>query len=433
MKKIIFLSCWLVILQFMLHSCNDGNRIDQVVGLPTPQQVTITEVKSIPGGAVIKVKIPDDQYLKGVMASYVRNGSVVNTRISRYLDSLVIEGYADTEQHEVKITSFNAEDKESKAQSVNITPLVPDIQTVDFSMRETFGGIKIHVKNNVNRADMAVVILADKDMNDLNLPDDQKKWVEITTLFTATKDIELSRRGLSPEQTIFGVYLRDHWGNRSPLKTIVLTPLEEKTLDKGKFRYKNPGDDNVVTTNNSQYYPIDRLWDGSGSSAFSGNKYWFFASDDGPLPSWLTIDLGVKARLSRIAVLPRQAYFPYQQGSIREIEFWGSLNPTGALVPANTDKHGFDDTWVCLGKFQQPKPSGYLPNGSVGVVPSEDWTYYNEKTEYEMDNSGAYPHAWDQIRYLRIVCVSTFATWDIGLTHGGWQLGEITPYGQISN
>ncbi len=433
MKKIIFLGCQLVVMLLIMFSCKDGNRIDQIVGLPLPQQVTITEVKSIPGGAVIKVKIPDDQYLKGVMASYVRNGEVVNTRISRYLDSLVIEGYADTEQHEVKITTFNAEDKESKAQSVNITPLTADIQTVNFSMRETFGGIKIHVMNNVNRADLAIVILADKDMNDLNLPDDQKKWVEITTLFTATKDIELSRRGLDPEQTIFGVYLRDHWGNRSPIKTAVLTPLEEKPLDKNKFKYKNPGDDNVINTNTSRYYGIDHLWDGSGSSAFSGNKYWFFASDDGPLPSWLTIDLGVNARLSRIAVLPRQEYFPYQQGAVREIEFWGSLNPTGVLKPANTDKHGFDDTWVCLGKFRQPKPSGYLPNGSVGVVTSEDWTYYNEKTEYEMDNSGDYPHAWDQIRYLRIVCVNTFATWETGLTHGAWQLGEITPYGQIGN
>ena len=420
----MFFGCVLSI-ALLSSACGDGNRIDQIdSSIPAPQPVEVVGVRSIPGGAVIKIRIPDDKNLKGVVAEFTRNNQPVNAKVSRYVDSLVVEGYADTLEHVVKVASFNVNEVQGTPVEVTIQPLPPAIQTVQYTMQETFGGLKIHIMNNVDRADLAVVVLADKDIADQDLPNDQRKWVEVTTLFTAAQDIFLSRRNMPAEETLFGIYLRDHWGNMSEVQTAVLTPWEETQADKSKFRYFDPGDDNAESTNAS-YYPIQGLWDGSGLSS-TGH---FFASEGKYIPSWITIDLGVKIKLSRIAHLPRQGYLPFSAGNIRIFEFWGSLDPTGTTVAGNP--HGFDNTWVLLGRYEQPKPSGYAPDGSVGEVTSDDVEYYNYNTEFEMDNTGEFPHANDPIRYLRLVCVNTFASYETHATTGQWQTGEITPYGQI--
>ena len=104
------------------------------------------------------------------------------------------------------------------------------------------------------------------------------------------------------------------------------------------------------------------------------------------------------------------------------------MNPSGEYVEGN--EHGFDDSWFCLGKFEQFKPSGYEADGSVGTVTPDDAQYFNGGNDFELDNE-QYPHAYDELRYLRIVFANTFSTYDLGLTTGSVQFGEVTPYGQV--
>ena len=425
MKKII-LSCLVFVTLLIYFSCEEAGRIDQIdETIPAPKPVEVTQVSSIPGGAVIRVKIPDDDNLKGVVATYERNGEVVNTKISRYLDSLVVEGYADTLDHKVQVSAFNVNEVTSTPVEVTITPLPAAVQTVQFDIVEAFGGIKVHVMNNTSYADLAVILLADKDTANMNLPDQSKKWVEVTTLFTASKDIYLPRRGLEDVKTIFGVYIRDRWGNKSDTLVKVLTPLQEVKLDKSKFRYYNPGDDNSVSTNSS-LYPIQGLWDGSGQSL---NPYFYASTSSNPIPQWFTIDLGVRAKLSRIGKMARIDYAIWTGAHPREFEFWGSMAPTGVVVPTN--EHGFDNTWFKLGFFEQPRPSGYNPDGTVpGTYTAEDRLMFNTGTEFEMDNT-VNERAYDELRYLRVVIVNTFATWETKAKVGQIQLGEVTPFGQV--
>jgi len=173
------------------------------------------------------------------------------------------------------------------------------------------------------------------------------------------------------------------------------------------------------------------LWDGSGSSARESNSvpYHFYASTSTcPIPQWLTIDLGVKARLSTIGKYARIDYVIWSSAHPREYEFWGSMEPTGEVVEGN--EHGFDDTWFKLGYFEQYKPSGYNPDGSVGDYTAEDREYFNTGTVFELDNT-EYEHAYDELRYFRLVIINTFSTWETGATSGQFQLGEITPFGQV--
>lgn len=425
MKKIV-LSCFLLIAALTFYSCEEGGRIDQLdKSIPAPRPVEVTNITSIPGGAVIKVKIPDDDNLKGVVATYERNGEIVNTKISRYLDSLLIVGFADTLSHEVEICSFNVNEVRSTPVKVSFNPLKPAVQTVQFDIAEAFGGVKIHIMNNTSKEDLAVVLLADKNISNPDAPADSRRWVEVTTLFTASEDIFLARRGLESAPTVFGVYIRDRWGNKSSIITKVLTPLQESQLDKSKFRYYNPGDDNSFSTNSS-LYPIQGLWDNSGVSA---SPYFYASTDSNPMPQWFTIDLGVKAKISRIGKLARIDYNIWTGAHPREYEFWGSMAPTGQVVPEN--EHGFDDSWFKLGYFEQPRPSGYNPDGTVPpTYTAEDREMFNTGTEFEMDDT-QYENAYNELRYLRVVIINTFTTWETKAKVGQIQLGEITPFGQI--
>ena len=425
MKRILLYIAASVLAVSCVYEGNEFGRVDLIDdSVPVPSPVTVTKVVSTTGGAKIWVSIPDDNNLKGVIATYERGGVTVNAKISRYVDSLAVEGFADTNPHTVKVASFNVNEVQSEAVEVTVTPLTPAIQTVHPTIRESFGGVKIWIEGNESKADLAVCLLRDEDVSDYSKPVSEIKWVEVTTLFTASNEINLTRRNLEPVEAVYGVYVRDRWGNISDTTKFLQTPLEEVQFPLSKFQYYNPGDDNSYSTNTS-YYPIQALWDGSGASSVG---HFYASGADCPMPQWLTIDLGIRGKISRITTLPRIAYNIWTGGHPRDFEFWGSMNPTGLLNEEN--EHGFDDSWFLLGRFTQFKPSGYEADGSVGTVTVEDNTYFNAGNDFELDPDEC-PHAYDELRYLRVVFVSTFSTFELNAPVGQVQFGEVNPYGQI--
>jgi len=438
MKNSILITVFSAIL---LAGCAQENfgRIDQKDdSVPVPSPVTVKSVRSIPGGAVIKVTIPDDDNIKGVVATYVRNGVEVSTKISRFVDSLTVEGYPDTKEHTAQVASFNINEVKSSSVEVKFTPKTPSIVTTNVGILPSFGGIKVRIEGNLDKQNLAVVILRDSVVSHATLPTKDIKWQEVTTLFTESDSISLARRGIQPTEAIFGVYLRDRWGNVSDTTKAIATPLEEYQIPKKKtedfptvlgFSHNREStyalDDNYEQTpTNAANYEVSSLWDGSGSST----THCFFAADSTPIPMWVTIDLGCTATLSRIATLPRIDYNIWTNAHPRDFEFWGSMNPTGK--PDYHNEHDFDDSWFCLGKFTQFKPSGYEPDGTVGTTTTEDRTYFNNGNDFEL-NPEEYPHAYDNLRYLRVVIAKTFASFEYGYTVGAVQFGEVTPWGQV--
>lgn len=100
------------------------------------------------------------------------------------------------------------------------------------------------------------------------------RWVEVATWFSSSDNISLTIRGLEPEEAIFGVFVRDSWGNTSDTTTAVLTPIRESKLDTVKtanneyayvFKDAKLSDDNCASIN--EKYPISALWDNSGQSS----------------------------------------------------------------------------------------------------------------------------------------------------------------------
>lgn len=431
MKRTIVAST-IVSALLLAFGCAEDNhgRLDQLdESLPAPQPVEVTKVKPISGGAVLWVKIPNDKNIKGVVASYTRGGVNVEAKVSRYVDSLKVEGYADTDEHEIEVCSFNVNEVKSKPVTVKFTPETPAIRTVIPTMVAAAGGVKIKITGNESKADLAVCLLRDEDVANAGKPVGEIKWKEVTTLFTASDNVTLTRRGLDPEEAVFGVYIRDRWGNISDTVKTVLAPLPEIEIPKSGFSYNGSAvcskDDNIFTLQNeNNSYPVRSLWDGSGHSSSPH----FMAVDKAPIPCWVTIDLGCNVELSRIATLPRIDYPQiFGDAHIRNFEFWGSQNPSGE---PGDGEHGFDDSWKCLGKFIQYKPSGYLDDGTPGVITQEDREAFNNGNDFELD-SEVYPDAFYHFRYLRIVLTS-YVAWEMpDAANAAAQFGEITLYGRV--
>ena len=245
----------------------------------------------------------------------------------------------------------------------------------------------------------------------------------------------MTRRGLEAVPTVFAFHFRDDFGNVSETQLIKLTPKEEVALNKKLCKHYPVDDDNF--NNDTGGGGVNALFDG----VYNGTGKFFLAAKGNPIPTWLTIDLGQDASISRIATKPRWDYMPFQSGNVREWEFWGTdVDPRQDLKnnPAKKEdadyqsRHGFSRGWFMIAKGEQYKPSGYAPDGTVDGWTSEDREYYLNSTEYECDNTNPLtPRAFDKIRYLRIVVVNTFESWQYKQTSGGWFIGEISPYGQI--
>ncbi len=301
------------------------------------------------------------------------------------------------------------------------------VHKLDISINERISGIRVHVEGYREDTDLTLTIMGSSNKADFNKEPSQIIWSHICTIRE-----KLYRRDyyipVAPGTTVFGAYISDRWGNCSDTTTRVLSPVEyaEAPLDKARFKNANLPDDNCKSEN-PKYYPIESLWDGSGLSSI---PHFFVSEQSVPSPCWLTIDLGQETSLSSIETLPRIGYIIYGGGAVRDYEFWGSLNPSGVLQDVTEQNpHGFDNTWFCLGRFTQEKPTGYLDNGLPGHIYLEDSQAYNAGNHFDF-NSRDFPHCYDRLRYLRVVFLDTFTTFEYpNASNRQVQTGEITPIG----
>lgn len=417
MKKII-LFLVVAVSTFIYFGCSELGRIDQIdESAPAPAALKVVGITNTPGGAVIKVKVPNDKNLMGAMAVYTRNGEECKTKISKYVDTLAVEGFGNTEPRDIKVYSLGVNEKLSEPVVVTVNPLTPPVQAVKFDIAETFGGVVVKLEDNHSGADLAVGVLVDTILSDINLKPSEIKWADVTTFHTSAKSISLTRRNLAAETRIYGAFLRDRWDNHSDTIFKELTPIEEIELSKDTYTNGNlPTDYFTVAEGNESGYGIHRLWDGDLRGGF------YATSHSGPMPQWFTISLGYKASISRIQKWPRNDYELYSGTAPRTIEVYGSTNP-------NPDG-SFDESWHLIGKFEQFKPSGYGEGREVGTITDEDKDYWYNKTEFELAPSEETPDPHQPVSYLRFKVTSTFATYGTDASIGQIIIGEFTFWGQ---
>lgn len=378
------------------HSCKteDTRRFLESDSNP-PSEVTDISVKNLPGGAKISYEIPADIDLLYIQAEYeIRKGVKQETQASFYQHYVEVDGFGNTNAQVVTLYTVDRSGNKSKGVEVTIEPLTPPVQAAYSSLAcvDDFGGINVTYQNPT-RSELVTTILLKDDLGD---------WLEYDKNYTSVPEVDFSVRGLLSEKTTFGIFIRDKWGNLSDTLVQDFTPLVEEQLDKSKFKQLKLPTDPEITT-----WAIESFWNDRPTNGG------FHTAENEGVPAWVTIDLGVTTKLSRLNVWQVHDGREYSSGNVRQFEIWGTENP---------DPDGGWENWELLQECEIIKPSG-LPTGELS---NDDIQQAAEGHEFSV--SGSAP----EVRYIRLKVISTFSQPPGSSTGSSW-LREITLWGQGEN
>ena len=382
----------------MLSSCGKEIKNSPLCDDSTaPSVVTNVKVENRAGYSKITYSVPGDKNLLYIQAEYVpTNGKTAETKASYYEDSLVVTGYADTLEHDVKLYSVTRCGTKSEPVVVKIKPGESPIFKVYKSMvvENFFGGFRV-TASNPTQDNIGIVVLSLNKFKEYEV-DNYK------TVYTAEKSILAKIRGMDTVTQRLGFYVQDRWGNKTDTLFQNITPIYEALLDKSKFKpYVLPGDAPQVTNGARLEY----AWDNR-----TGWPYVSFTdqTSGGTGPHMITFDMGVTAKLSYIWIRPFPELNPQQfyfLTTLKKFELYGSTGPSsgGAL----------DATWELLGTYEVIKPSGT----GYGKDTDLDRTVAAKGFDFEIRLNAP------KVRYLRVRCLEN---WSGGTAQN---INEISVYG----
>ncbi|NGM73241.1 DUF4959 domain-containing protein [Sphingobacterium sp. SGL-16] len=382
--KSIRINIFLVMLSVLFaFACTKQIEYREPVGNETEKPGMVSNVRVInqEGKAQILYDLPSSPNLMYVKAIYkINTGQEVEVKSSIYKDTIVVAGFADTQEHEVKLYAVSRNEVSSDPVTVKVKPLEAPFWKVFNSLEisNAFGGYNLTAKNP-SRDNIAIIVMKKNVFNEYER-DNQK------SVYTKTDSIISKIRGLDTLEQEFAIYVRDNWGNNSDTLYTKVKPFYEEQMDPGKFRaFVLPGDAPQVTNGARLEY----AWDG-----LLGWPYTSFTHqiNGGDQPHMVTFDMGVSAKISRFWIRP----FPegtryYFLSTMKRFEIYGSNSPNlnGAL----------DDSWILLGSYEVVKPSG-LPYGTDNA---EDQATAAAGFNWEVDLNSP------KVRYIRIRCLENFA------------------------
>lgn len=375
----------------LIYACSAEESVgQQPIENVAPMPISNVNVINIPGGALLTFTPPKDEDLLYTKAIYSRKDGILSeSKASLYTDTLRIEGFGDTDNHQVKLVAVDRSRNESEIVEVTISPLEPPVNIVaqSLELNPDFGGITA-TWENIGNAEISVVI-QQKD----SLSDD---FVPLDTYYTKTTNGKFSVYGLDTIPKVLQLHIEDRWENRSEIQSFTVTPIYETEFKKAKFGFINlPGDgphhNGWVATN---------IWNDTASpagySSVGGQGIW---------PQSLTIDLGLIGLISRITIYQRiENNYAYSEGNIKKFEVWGA---------EILDTSGSWDSWTKLGDFESNKPSG-LP---LGQISDEDLGVATNGENF------SFPASNPKIRYIRLLVTETWSGGD------NFQLMELDIFG----
>lgn len=394
MKKMkLILSALVLLMITSLSACKEDVSEPLEQNTNPPGQVTNIKVVNGPGRAVLTYSLPNDKDLLYVKAVYtLASGRIMEVKSSYYSSTLTVEGFGDTENHEVKLYAVNRSETPSAPTVAIVKPLENPIWGIFRSLtaRADFGGIRLTAQN-ASKADIAIEVMVLT----------QGKYAPTgKNIYTAAATIEQSLRGYDPTARKFAITIRDRWLNYSDTLFTELTPLYEAEIPKSGYRAFTLPSDVALHTSTT----MGGMWDGDTN----GWPRVTMTSSAVLNPQWITIDIGKLSYLSRIVIWDYPEYLNgrtyFYGGNLYDFEVWGSDNP-----PAD----GSFTNWVKLGSFISKKPSG----SAYGVNTSEDVAVGAAGLNYTFDLG------MPKVKYIRI---KSNKNWQ-GTTF--MAIGEIQLYG----
>lgn len=346
-----------------------------------PGVVTNVSVTNLDGKAKISYRLPNDANLLYVKAVYqYGTGQYAEAKSSIFKDTILVEGFADTKEHEVTLYAVSRNEVLSDPVVVKVAPREAPFRKVFSSIDviNAFGGYNLSAANPT-RDNISIIVMRRNNFN-------QFERDNFKSVYTKTDEILSKIRGLDTLEQEFGIYVKDNWGNNSDTLYTKVKPIFEQKLDPSKFRtFVLPGDAPQVTNGAALQY----AWDGRLGWPYTSFTHQINGGDQ---PHMITFDTGTLAKISRVWIRP----FPegvryYYLSTMKRFEIYGSASPnlSGAL----------DGSWTLLGSYEVVKPSG-LPYGTDNA---EDQATAAAGFNWEVDLNAA------KVRYIRIRCLENFA------------------------
>ncbi|MDR2774873.1 MAG: DUF4959 domain-containing protein [Tannerella sp.] len=378
---------------FMCFSCTEKEMGPISESSGKPGQVEILDTITVPGGVTINYKIPPINDIIEIKAVYtLTNGQKRESSSSFYTNFMTIEGYNDTLEHEALIYTINRAREISDPVSVKFRPGESSLNKTVKSMQiaEDFGGVNFNWRN----PDKTTLIF------EFYTENGQGEMVTLNIFSSKTDSTNISFRGYDTIPHKFAVSIHDNFGNSSGIiypEGGYITPLYEIKLDKKIQKILNlAGDTDWQQWGQRNESIIDDI---PATHAHTGNNVVPGAS--------ITLDIGEKAKLSRILYHQIPDNRRYNYGNLRIFEIYSSDdesdNPSGDW-----------STWTLRMTCTVIKPSG----APVGTNTAEDLLMVDKGHEF------AFPIDMPPVRYLRFRVLETWAISDRYAF-----IGEMTTYG----
>src|SRR3546814_435289 len=214
-RSIIYISLFLAL---GAPACQETEVAPTVNDGVAPGPVTVSGVTNLSGAAEIYFQLPSDDdvlYVKGQCST--ADGQVRESKVSYYNRSLTVSGFGDTREYDVQLYAVDKGGNESAPVSVTVHPEKAPFLLVYDSLKviSDFGGINISYRNE-EEDNVAIIVLTDDSLGN---------FVPVNTHYTNLRRGDFSTRGLPSEETEFGVYIRDRWGNLSDTLLVTLKKI----------------------------------------------------------------------------------------------------------------------------------------------------------------------------------------------------------------
>ena len=371
----------------LICSCTEEASFDRPTGAK-PNQIQTIQSEALSGKAKISINTtqPDD-YIYTRVDFTIREGVNRSVKISKYENSIVLEGFAKAGTHKIKLTPISKGEVEGDAKEFDITVLQPPYQVVKSSLKPefTFSGIKVAYQNP--ESDPLTINVATMHEDEKMIKTDQNKQVSLD------KGRE-SFLGMESKEKTFYLYVSDRWGNISDTLTVVGTPWNEITLNKNLFsEHEITGQGDALRYGAT--WALRNVWNnviglGNMNSAFY-SKANVINVNNGTTANF-AINMGKKAVLSRIKMF-------HYNGSFANYAFAGRTPKTFALYGSNAPNNNVTlESWTYIQDFTSTKPTGMSAAEQVtyASVTGEDFIIENTAPAY---------------RYYRVAIKSVWAGW----------------------
>jgi hypothetical protein len=365
---------------------------DEKTDSTAPGMVSNVEIIPTYGGAKVSYTLPADEDVLFAKAYYTNTlGDKLFKVSSFYTDTIIIDGYNDTDEHSFTIVAVDRDKNESEPLKVNFTPLQSNIEIVKETslISPEYGGIKMKWNNPTGGTVFNYLTYTNEDGSE--------SFPQILSSESINEDMII--RGMDSTRKEFFVQVEDFYGNKTAkVSKGFYSPIFEEKIDKTKWTLV----ENLSVDGNAWEGKTTAIWDDILDTKESGGQgsYAVISRDNngGQLnfPLDIVIDLGNDSVVvNRLEVHQRAFWYAPPEGFENEPYFYQNENFKAFNIYSSKD----GVSWKLQGEYSIDDP-----RDEDGKVPS---TYV---TLAEAGHGYALEQATEPFRYLKLAITENFGS-----------------------